>query len=243
MFDYRLALATGVDIPMPELQLTLHQPTIREISMIGEEDFFTGIQLLCLNKTMYIEDKSLLEQTTNFQIFMTVMNEKEMLSKKEVVFQVLTLIVPLAKIMITPNSLILNIQGVQVIIDEGNFEVFQKILREMFCLNKSSDQQLYNPANKRAKEIADKIMEGRRKVAAINAEKNKGSMLGQYLSVLTIALGSMSFWDCCQLTIYQLYDLIERYNLYLSWDLDVRSRLAGGKPDKPAENWMKNIHN
>lgn len=243
MFDYRLALATGVDIPMPELQLTLHQPTIREISMIGEEDFFMGIQLLCLNKTMYLEDESLLQQTTNFQIFMTMMNEKELVDRKETVLQVLTLIIPQAKVMVTPNSLFLSLGGAQVMIDDGNFEAFQRLLREIFCLNKQSDQQVYNPANKKAKEIADKIMAGRRKVAAINAEKNKGSMLGQYLSVLTVALGSMSLQDCCQLTMYQLYDLVERYSLYLNWDLDIKSRLAGGKPDKPAENWMKNIHN
>ena len=32
-------------------------------------------------------------------------------------------------------------------------------------------------------------------------------------------------------TLYQLYDIMERYSLYLNWDLDVRTRLAGGKPD------------
>ena len=36
MFDYRLALMTGMDIPIPECQIALHQPTIKEISMIGE---------------------------------------------------------------------------------------------------------------------------------------------------------------------------------------------------------------
>ena len=43
MFDYNLALMTGIDIPVPELQISIHQPTIKEISMIGEQDFFTGI--------------------------------------------------------------------------------------------------------------------------------------------------------------------------------------------------------
>ena len=50
MFDIRLALMTGVDIPIPECQLTLRQPTIREISMIGEREFFTGAQVLCMDK-------------------------------------------------------------------------------------------------------------------------------------------------------------------------------------------------
>lgn len=30
--------------------------------------------------------------------------------------------------------------------------------------------------------------------------------------------------------------------LYVNWDLDIRSRLAGGKPESQCENWMKNIH-
>jgi len=28
----------------------------------------------------------------------------------------------------------------------------------------------------------------------------------------------------------------------MNWDLDIRSRLAGAKGDKPVENWMKQIH-
>jgi len=30
--------------------------------------------------------------------------------------------------------------------------------------------------------------------------------------------------------------------LYVNWDLDIRSRLAGGKTEKQPDNWMKNIH-
>ena len=45
-----------------------------------------------------------------------------------------------------------------------------------------------------------------------------------------------------ELTVYQLYDLMERYNLYINWDIDIRSRMAGAKNDKPIESWMKQIH-
>jgi len=31
--------------------------------------------------------------------------------------------------------------------------------------------------------------------------------------------------------------------LYTNWDIDIRSRLAGAKPDSQPDNWMKNIHN
>jgi hypothetical protein len=52
----------------------------------------------------------------------------------------------------------------------------------------------------------------------------------------------MPLQNAMQLTIYQLYDLIERYMLYASWDIDIRSRLAGATPDSKPDNWMKNIH-
>lgn len=241
MFDYRLALMTGVDIPIPELQLVIHQPTIKEISMVGEQDFFIGIQVLCINKNTYIQDESLLANTTNFQIFMAMANEKETADKKAAVLQVLTLLFPQFKIIFTPRSIMLSQGEVNVIIDEGNFEILQEVLIQQFCL-KGTDQEQFNPQSKKAREIAQKLMKARQKVAALKAQENSGSMFSQYLSTLTVGLHSMSLKDCMELTMYQLYDLIERYSLYLNWDIDIRSRMAGAKIDKPVENWMKQIH-
>jgi hypothetical protein len=48
--------------------------------------------------------------------------------------------------------------------------------------------------------------------------------------------------DLVNLTQYQVYDLVERYSLHTSWDLDVKTRLAGGKPDSKPDNWMKDLH-
>ena len=57
---------TGVDIPIPEMEIAIHQPTILEISYIGEEDFFSGVQCLCLNKNLILEDETVASNTTNF---------------------------------------------------------------------------------------------------------------------------------------------------------------------------------
>lgn len=240
MFDHRLALMTGVDIPIPELQITVHQPTIKEISMIGEQDFFIGIQMLCVDKKVYVEDEGLLANTTNFQIFMTMLNQQQMTDKKQAVQQVLTLLFPQAKIIFTPRSILLNINQENIIIDEGNFEQLQDVLIQQFCLQGSGQEQ-YNPTDKKAREIAQKLMKARQKVAKLKATENSGSMFTQYLSVLTVGT-SLTLKDAMELTMYQLYDLIERYSMYLNWDIDIRSRMAGAKGDKPVENWMKQIH-
>ena len=240
--DYRLSMMCGNDIPVPQCQITVHQPRIKEIGMIGEQDFFIGAQCLTINSSMFIQDKALLPELNNFQIFMTIMNEKESRDKKNSTLQVLEILFPHHKPMFTPRSLILNKEGGQVLIDENNFDSLQEILRMVFCTKTGSmDQQSFNPADAKAREIAQKIMRGRERVAAQNGSSNT-SIFSQYLSVLTVGLNSMSIQDMADLTIYQLYDLVERFNLYLAWDIDVRSRLAGGKPDKHPDNWMKNIH-
>jgi hypothetical protein len=42
--------------------------------------------------------------------------------------------------------------------------------------------------------------------------------------------------------MFILFDMVERYTLYTSWDLNIRSRMAGAKIDSQPENWMKPIH-
>lgn len=240
--DTRLALMCGTDIPVPECQLVVHQPRIKEISYIGEGDFFSGIQCLCLNKSMFIKDETVLADTNNFQIFMTIMSEKEAADKKFAVQQVCTLLFPDYKAVFTPRSILLNKEGQSLMIDESNFEYLQETVSDICCLKTGPmDQTTFNPADKKAQEIAEKLMRGRQRVAAQKGQSNT-SVFTQYLSILTIGSSSMSLSELTNLTMYQLYDLVERYMLYVNWDMDVRCRLAGGKPDSQPDNWMKNIH-
>lgn len=240
--DTRLALMAGSDIPIPECQLTLHQPSIKEISFMGEEDFFKGVQCLCLHKTMFVEDKDALSNINNFQIFMTMMMDKETVDKKNSVLQLLTILFPKYKVMITPRSLLFQGDGDSHMVDESNFEQMQEVIRTVFCANTGPmDQQAFNPANDQAREIAQKLMRGRQRVAAQKGGSTQ-SAFSRYLSILTIGLSSMSLHELVNLTMYQMYDLLERYMLYMNWDINIRTRLAGGKPDSQPEDWMKDIH-
>lgn len=241
--DTRLALMCGTDYPVPECQIVLHQPRIKEIALIGESDFFSGVQCLCLNKSMFVKDESDLSNVNNFQIFMTIMSEKQAADKKAAVQQVCTLMFPKNKILFTPRSmLITGGEGSNIQIDETNFEYLQAAISDICCMkNGPMDQQSFNPANSKAREIAEKLMRGRQRVAAQKGTSNT-SIFSQYLSIITVGLNSMSFEDCMNLTMYQIYDLVERYSLYVNWDMDIKCRLAGGKPDSQPDNWMKDIH-
>lgn len=242
--DIRLALMCGNDVPVPECQLAVHQPKIKEISLIGENDYFTGIQCLCIDKNRLSVEEEIIKNKNNFEIFMTIINQKESIEKKIAIQQVCTLLFPNFKVNFTPRSIMFLGGQTPIIVDENNFAALQEIVAQVGCLKSShGPQQDFNPADKRAREIAEKLMKGRQKVAMEKAQKGgNGSTIAQYLSILTVGLQSMSLQDTMDLTLYQLYDLVERYTLFMNWDLDVKSRLAGGKPESQPDDWMKNLH-
>ena len=240
--DYRLAMMCGTDLPVPECQLTVHQPRIKEIALLGEQTFFIGAQCLTLNKSMFVtEDKDVLTNVNDFQIFMMVMNEKKAMDKKTSTVQVLQLLLPTYKVLFTPRSLVLNGDNHSITIDENNFEYLQNIFKMIFCTkNGPMDQQAFNPQGDKAREIAEKLMKGRARIAEEKGQSN-ARVFSQYLSILSIGL-QIPLQNLMDLTMFQLYDLVERYNLYINWDIDLRSRLAGGQPDRLPDNWIKNIH-
>ena len=172
---------------------------------------------------------------------MTVMNDKTTADKKVAVKKVLSLLLPKSTVLITPKSITVNTSEESSMIDEENFEYLQEALKLIFCAKTGPmNQQAFNPANAKAKEIADKLMRGRQRVAQQKGELNV-SVFSQYLSILTIGL-HIPITELLKTTMFQLYDLMERYTLYINWDIDIRSRLAGGKPENQPDNWMKNIH-
>ena len=236
-----LALMTGIDIPIPELKVIIHQPTCKEIAMVGREEFLLGSQLLCLDKTSFSQDESLLAETTNFQIFMTIVQDKASAEQKEKVIKALSLFFPNSRVVFSPRGLILIIAEQTVNIDETNFEIFQEYIKEITCFKVSKDDE-FNPVDDKAREIAEKLKRGRQRVAAQRAKEGSGDIFTQYLSIITVGIQSMSLNDAMNLTIFQLYDLIERYSMFTSWQLDIKSRLAGAKIEKEPDNLMKEIH-
>lgn len=237
-----MGLMTGIDLPIPACQLIIHQPTIKEISYLGESDFFIGIQTLILNKSMFIKDESALDQISNFQIFMMVMQEEETKDKKDIVIQVLQLLFPKYKVLFTPRALMFQEKEQMYMVDESNFDQLQEIIKLIMNSNNASqDQQAFNPEDERARQIAEKLMRGRQIVAEQKGTVN-ASLFAIYTSVLSVGMG-IPLTDFMDYTVYQLYDQMERYSLHVSWDIDVRSRLAGAKMDEKPPDWMKNLHN
>ena len=244
-----IKLMTGADIPIPELGATLHQPTILEISYIGEMEYFATMQLLGFDKNVIIasnpQGASDLVAMNNFQIFMTLLTLSEDQSRKQNVLSVLALLFPGYVPQFVLQDIYLNNPTTQhhFTLNEHNFDAFREIVIEVSGLKNitGGTNGGFNPRGKKAAEIAAKLMRGRQR-AAKDKNSEGGSVLSRYVSILTVGLQSMSLNDCINLTVCQLYDLIERFMLHTGWDIDIKSRLAGGKPEKEPDDWMKNLH-
>lgn len=239
-----LSLLAGVDIPIPECQLVLHQPTLREIALVGEEQFFSGVSLLCIDKSIYRgeEFKAQIAQLNNFQVLLSILEDKKTSDKKLAVQQVLQLLFPEFKILLTPRAFMFNQGSENLMIDESNFDSFQQVCRQVFCI-KNNMTDNFNPANAAAAKIAEKILKARQKVAQLKAEEQKdASVLAQYISILTVGVSSMPLDSVLSLTLFQMHDLVERFSLYQRWRIDLDVRMAGGNPDKETEDWTKSIY-
>lgn len=239
-----LLLLSGNDIPFPEARVTIHQPRIKEIAYIGEENFFIGCHFLMFDKNyLSDEDKSGLETLSDFHIFMSVMNSSESTNHKTDAIMVLTLLFPEYNVEIKKDNILLQSEKFSSSINEKNFESFKSIINQIFCLREEDAGEGSNPADPIAAKIAEKIRKGKAKKAKMksNGEMPKINIFSKYISILSVGLKK----DMNQLmnyTVYQLKDEFQRYQLKENYDFYLKAKLAGAQDLEEVDNWMEDIH-
>lgn len=239
-----LQLLSGNDIPFPAAQITIHQPTIKEIGLIGEEEFFTGQQILNFSKDILAEeDKMNLEDKTNFDILIAILREQNavMQYNRNCAKQVLALIFPEYEVFLEQDKIKLVKESQEYKIDNSNYEEFKSIISSMFEI-KSDDgsQSSFNPSGALAKRIADKLKQRRQKLQE-NQPKQKIDILSRYVSILSVG-EQKDMNNLLKYTVYQLFDEFKRYELKMGYDIYVQAKMAGAKDLKEVEDWMKDIH-
>ena len=236
-----LLLLSGNDIPFYTARTVIHQPRIKELSMLGEDNFHIGTQFLMFSKNnLPDKDKLHLENQSDFNIFMAVMNSKEKAKHKTAALMVLALLFPTAKIKLERDKILLQLENFASSINEYNYDEFKNILNDIFCLGRAGDAE-YNPADDLAAKIAEKIKDGKRKRSHKEGEIDKINIYSKYISILSVGL-SKDINDYMNYTVYQLRDEFERFQLKQSFDVYVQAKMAGAQDLEEVEDWMKDIH-
>lgn len=238
-----LLLLSKNDLPFAEAQINIHQPTINEISFIGEENFVSGCNFLNFSKAMIKDaDKSDLENKSDFEIFMSIMNNKNALIYRNKVLMVLSLLFPTAKIEIDTTSIILITAETMARIDASNFNAFKEILVLMFDLQDESSGLKYNPADKRAEKIAEKLKKRKQKLNnSENTTNNRVAIFSRFVSILAVGEGK-DINTLMEYTVFQLKDEMKRYQKKQSFDMYMQAKMAGAQDLEEVDNWMEDIH-
>lgn len=241
--DNEALLISGADIPFVEAQLVIKQPTYKEISLIGEKSLFNGTQLLTFTKKILNEqDKTGLEDKTDFDIIMSIMCSTEKIEQKNDVILLLSLLFPTYKIQCTNSDIVLvNENGIISRINNLNYEVFKDILSSMFCLNETFGEKEYDPVGRRAEKIAAKLEAAKQKKlkhSGNRGQTTKVAIYSQYISIL--AVGEQKDMNVLTgYTIYQLNDEFKRYQKKYAFDMNMKARLAGATDLDDVDNWME----
>ena len=239
-----LLLLSGNDIPFAPAQITIHQPTIKEVAFIGEEAFFTGIQMLNFSKNILSEeDKMSLENQTNFDILIAILREQNAVMQKNrnCVNMVLALIFPDYHITFEKDCIRLVKENEEHKIDNSNYEEFKSIIGSIFSFgDKSNSQSDFNPSGDLAKKIADKLKKRHQKLAE-SKPTQKVDILSRYVSILAVGQ-QKDMNSLLNYTTYQLFDEFKRYELKVGHDIYVQAKMAGAKDLKEVEDWMQDIH-
>lgn len=241
-FVDELQLITGIDIPIEGLGLTIRQPKVREIAMLGEQNYFVALQIFRMTKqSLHIESP----EVTNWMILQESMKQKidGVKNTRQLVTNFLQLFFN-EKVMFGPRSIIVQQEGEMVNIEPEDFDGLQEIIGQIGGSSLlSPPEETFNPKNKRAAEIAEKMKKARKRLAEVKARENgtaemanKG-FLARYIRAVAIATPN-SLEEVNAMTLLQLNSIMQTYLGWEAYDLEVKSRLAGAKNDKELVHWM-----
>ena len=238
-----LLLLSGNDIPFPDARLNVHQPRIKEIALIGEENFHIGSHFLCIDKNKLANQVNVNSNgQSNFDIFMSVINSKDKVRHKFDGIAVFAMLFPNAKFVLQKDKILLQERDITTEINRFNFDEFQNIVSQIFCLNDSlGGQPEYNPTDSAAARIAAKIIKSKAKKQALAGSNEKINIYSRCISVLAVGL-KKDMNSYMNYTVYQLRDEYHRFILKNNFDIYVKAKLAGAENLEEVDDWMEDIH-
>lgn len=155
---------------------------------------------------------------------------------KELVINFLRLFVE--KINFGPRSFIVPTKEGMTNIEPEQLSELQALVGKVggAHLLKPSEEQ-FRPVNRKAAEIAEKMKKARARLRAQQPQNSSSGFISRYVRAVSTATPN-TLHDTLNMTLYQLDQAMQTYLAYESYDLDIRSRLAGAKGDDKLIHWI-----
>lgn len=249
-----LQLLSGAPISVPGLGLKIYQPKLYEIAELGEELFYYYLSFFKINKELVLsnikdsDQRFQLEISSEYEVFKMVIDDQEEIKKG--ITTILNLVFRDMEIIKFNDSFIFlrTKEGQQYIINDQSFLLIKEIIYTIFNINKKeteSSSKDFNPGSDLASDIAEKLrkrkeaLERLKKASESSQGKKDQSILADFVSILAVGL-SLSLNHVLNLTLYQLFNLMNRFNLYSQYQSQIQAMLQGAE-DIELVDWFKKI--
>lgn len=227
MFFDNLRKMTGIDIPIEELGLTIHQPKIKEISILGEDNYLVALAIMKKATTLDLYKKVLQTKFQNVQ------------NTKSLILNFLTLYF---KDLVFEDTGDILIKGQDKSIGEKEYEIIHRSLL-MICseLATQEPKEEFNPGNERARQIAEKMNKARKRLEQQNVPEKTSDKIEGFLDryILAAVIIGQPLSEILEMTFPILTEVVQFYiGNWEDFDLEIKSRLAGAKNEDKLEHWL-----
>jgi hypothetical protein len=253
-----LLLMTGGEILLKDPLVKIQQPTIKQIALKGESEFFRSMSIFYINSEPFIEfinqletlredEKEILLKTITaydnllFMMQASTVDGTDKYKVVELTQSAFDLLAPEYRFNFDPQkqemSLISLEDSHSIVVDGELFMKIKSVAEQIFLLDKFFGEPQKEKLSPAAQKIADKIAKSERKIKEMNGEKEEGSYFARILSIM----GMHADLDyLSNLTVYQLHNQFERFNLFTNYNQNMRALLAGAT-NVELVDWYKKI--
>jgi hypothetical protein len=215
--DTRLKLLAGLPLEL-EKDFFVYPLKLKEIIELGYNKYIDYLRNLTLDMELLIKEYPELEKVSHFELlFNQIIFDKtdkyeKLITDSISCFTKTSVIVDLNNFYFVCDGHILN---------SDNFKKFSNLLILQNCLTKEEDN--FNPANERAKEIREKILQRKKKYGT----HNKDIDFDDLVSSLSAEMNSINILNVWDLTMYQFENQFKRKRMIEEYEIWIKQMFAG----------------
>ena len=223
--DLELLLLSGLPISIDICNL--YPIKLKDIVKLGYSKYNYYISLLLIDKSNLQNEEDDLSKVSNFDIiFHSCLNyEQFRINYCEMLELFFKKPIKLGKYFFYFDDNNNNI------ICKDNFDNIISLLKEINCMINKEDIE-FNPANEKAKEIAERIKKAREKINKIKSKSGENLSLGDLISAFAFYNKNTDLNSIFEMTIYQFNNQFQRMQLVNNYEISIQSLLHGADPKK-----------
>ena len=224
--DLELLLLSGLPI---ELEMGILYPLkLKDIIKLRYSKYNYYISLLLIDKSKLQDENIDLNNINNFDIVFQscLMDEKFRKSYFEMLEFFFKETVQLGNGFFYFDEL-----NKKKIIYKDNFDEIIRLLKEINSITNKEENE-FNPANDKAKEIAERIKKAREKINKVKAKSGEDLSLSDLISAFAFYNKNTDLNSIFEMTIYQFNNQFQRMQLVNNYEISIQSLLHGADPKK-----------